>query len=71
MDIDSQIRDILARSFPVNDNQHCIKQTSEDDKSSASAIAVYGNNNVVIGIDSTSLMTFLFFLSILIAYFYR
>lgn len=68
MDIDAQIRDILMKSTPVNDNfskQH-------DDSPTAShnwGISVVGNQNVIInaGLFQLFMMTglFLFYLSVL------
>ena len=49
MNTDAQIREILARSFPVNDNCHKTTQVTDDCKAATnSGIYVVGNNNIVI-----------------------
>ena len=65
MNIDAQIRDILSRNYPVNDNntpdsQSCKSLTIPVNK----GIYVVGNNNIIIssGLLVTTIMTF--FLSI-------
>ncbi|MBR2137556.1 MAG: hypothetical protein IJ852_06360 [Alphaproteobacteria bacterium] len=61
MDIDAQIREILSRSSPVNDNQaensdHLLYAKKIQPPKSCS-VSVVGNNNVVLCSDWLSLLT--------------
>ncbi len=50
MNIDAQIRNILTKSFPVNDNKPEVTQTKEQTIALPvnNGIYVVGNNNIVI-----------------------
>ncbi len=70
MDIDSEIRDILMRCAPANDNSHnsSCSEINDTEKSTGNnwEINVIGNQNVVV---STSVWPTMLALSLISAYF--
>ncbi len=63
MDIDEQIRDILMKSTPINDNSAQKKSPLSTAISQNFGISVIGNQNIVIG---TGVVQLLLLLSILL-----
>ena len=57
-DIDQQIRDILAKSCPANDNLTDISQNSRQPAALTHSVSVVGNNNVVIAANALTLGLF-------------
>lgn len=51
MNIDQEIRDILARSCPVNDNRATPLTNNKPPRKYACDISIVGNNNVVVSSD--------------------
>lgn len=65
MDIDMQVREILSRSFPVNDNNiktHTAPYSRSE--SAKSCIYVVGDNNIIISSGLLMATTIAFFLSL-------
>ena len=61
MNIDAQIRDILSRSYPVNDNDKTpLNNGKTQDSPTDIGIYVVGNNNIIIssGLMITTIMAF-------------
>lgn len=57
-DIDKQIRDILSRSCPANDNLSDLPQNSRQPAALTHSVSVIGNNNVVIAANALTLGLF-------------
>lgn len=65
MNIDQQIKQILSRSLPVNDNQKPINKHTESPSSFNNGISVVGNHNVVISSNILTTATFIILFGIL------
>lgn len=60
MNIDQQIREILARSYPVNDNLAIPQKPHRNfPQAPARGVSVVGNNNVVVSSDILLLSLFM------------
>ena len=65
MNIDNQIREILSRNFPVNDNgQKSTGNPQSESLHAEGAIYVIGNNNVIISSGLLVAAAMTFFLSL-------
>lgn len=59
VDLDKQIRDILSRSYPVNDNRPTEDKASPYAVHNRDGISVVGNCNVIISAELLALETVL------------
>ena len=67
MNIDAEIRDILSRSFPVNDNNKPDSHGCNLDKTqSNSGIYVIGNHNIIVHTSFLMLATIMFCFGVII-----
>ncbi len=60
MNIDQEIRNILARSCPVNDNRIAGAQKQELSRELAHDISILGNHNIVVSSDLLFMELFMF-----------
>ena len=58
-DLDKQIRDILSRSYPVNDNRPVADKADSYAAQNRGGISVVGNCNVIISAELLALETVL------------
>ncbi|MBR3676000.1 MAG: hypothetical protein IKN71_02580 [Alphaproteobacteria bacterium] len=58
-DLDKQIRDILSRSYPVNDNRPVANKDNLPAAQNRGAISIVGNGNVIISAELLALETVL------------
>lgn len=67
MNIDAEVRDILSRSFPVNDNNKSVSAGCKAEKLQAnSGIYIVGNNNLIIHTSLFMLASIMFCFGMLI-----
>lgn len=65
MDIDTQIREILSRNFPVNDNNAKTSLGCKNNKTPVnSLIYIVGNDNIIISSGLLIAATMTFFMSL-------
>jgi hypothetical protein len=60
MNIDQEIRNILARSCPVNDNRSVAAPKRELSRELAHDISIVGNHNIVVSSDLLLMGLFMF-----------
>lgn len=60
MNIDQEIRNILARSCPVNDNRTLATPNRKLSRELAHDISIVGNNNIVVSSDLLIMELFMF-----------
>lgn len=66
MNIDSEVRDILSRSFPVNDNNKPSQLSCKNDVLQTNkGIYIVGNNNIIVSAELFMLTALMFFISML------
>lgn len=67
MNIDAEVRDILSRSFPVNDNNKSASSGCKDNiLQTNSGIYIVGNNNIIVPAGLLMLASLLFFVGMLL-----
>ena len=58
-DIDQQIRDILSKSCPANDNLSELPQNTNQPAALTHSVSVVGNNNIVVAANALPLGLFM------------